>query len=79
MDGTTAIKTINKWIAHAHSIKAVPHLRHFFIARDILEGKVSCPPYAKRDAVEWIRENTRHSADKAVLMSALDARMKGGQ
>lgn len=33
-----AIDIINKWIRYAGSKKMVPHARHFWNARDIIEG-----------------------------------------
>jgi hypothetical protein len=33
-----AIEIINKWIAYAMARNLVPHTRHFWNARDIIEG-----------------------------------------
>ena len=71
----TALEIINQWIYIAYRKGLSTQRSYFWIARDILEGKVSVSPDYKKLTVEYIQENVKESEEKNILLKALEEKL----
>lgn len=65
---------INRWIENATSRHLTEHIKQFWLARDILEGKFRVPSEMKEKCINFIEEYVRESDEKNTVLEALKER-----
>lgn len=68
---TSAIEIINTWADMAHEKHLTKHKNVFWIARDILEGKLTIPRIFCDNVIRYIAEEIKDSENKNIILEVL--------
>jgi len=71
MPNEKALAIIDKWIDYAHEKNLLNHKLHFWVARDIIGGRLKYPADMTDNAVEFIK-STKPGPDKDLILEVLN-------